>query len=81
MKRVEPQEGSGKTLTPTLLNSKASFFRQVCRYSTITTVANLQETKEDPPMIGRRRTFSWCLIRWFLMVGRGEALESAPLTV
>ncbi|CAA9396614.1 MAG: hypothetical protein AVDCRST_MAG93-10003, partial [uncultured Chloroflexia bacterium] len=30
MKRVELQEGSEKTLTTTLLNSKPSFFREVC---------------------------------------------------
>ncbi len=33
MKRVELQEGSGKILTSTLLNSKVNSFREVCHCS------------------------------------------------
>jgi len=35
MKCVEPQGGSEKTLTTTLLNSKPSYFRKVCHYSVL----------------------------------------------
>ncbi len=42
MKHVEPQEGSGKTLTTTLLSSKPSYFRQVCHYSWLIRIIGIE---------------------------------------